>query len=99
MFANCICSNPECNATFRRPGEGRIFFFPANSGSRSTAASVNDESDWIGHWLCSRCEGTMTVVMTGSGIQVKARRFVEAEALPSYGADEYCNLSQTPALQ
>jgi hypothetical protein len=98
MFANCVCSNPACNVTFCRPGEGRIFFFPANSESRFTAASVTDESDWIGHWLCSRCAGRMTVVMTGSGIQVRLRRFVQDEALPSYGADEYCNLLQTPAL-
>lgn len=99
MYPSCVCSNPRCNTTFRRPGEGRIFFFPAGSASEGRGAAGTDESNWIGHWLCSRCERWMTVIMTDSGVRIQLRRLGQGGAVPSYVVAEDPNhLQSQPAL-
>ena len=96
MVGNCMCSNPDCNTRFRQLGEGRMFLFPANSDWRRIPAYVMDESHWVGYWLCSRCQGTMTVVMTGSGIALKGRRTVQDGGVASCPSNDEGDGFDTP---
>jgi hypothetical protein len=61
------CENPKCLAVFRRLGDGKLFRVPRVGTLSGPSGAVKKFVAMEHFWLCSNCDGTMTMAINRHG--------------------------------
>ena len=63
------CANPVCSEVFRYLHQGRLYCLTPAPGVRPTAGALHPSLEER-FWLCDKCAKQMTLVWTGSQIEL-----------------------------
>ena len=70
------CANPACVAPFRYLHEGRIFTVDVKAAEHRPGGESNVER----YWLCSKCCDSMTLVLQGGKVTLRALATITEES-------------------